>query len=146
MDTQWFSLAILGALVLPLFMRGGGYHLDLAHRVASVVTTCGLQAQLEHAHRLPDGRLDFVDVWVTGSGVELIIEIETTPRYAAVNLEKAVLLDQAIWFVVPNRQLRRHLQTRIQQSSDGARVRDGRVLLPDEVHPALKTMLENLSR
>lgn len=83
-------------------MRGGVLHRWLADFVASEAERIGATTREEVAFRLPDGRATAIDVLIESRQVSIPVEIETTPRTVASNLEKASRLFRELWILVPN--------------------------------------------
>ncbi len=137
MNALWLTILLILALATILPMRGGAFHEHLAQRAAAVFESHGLTVRFEHPLVLPGGGTNFVDLWVTGRGLELIVEVETTPRYALTNLIKAQALGQPLWFVVPTRAVRQAIATRLRKHHPKGPPIDHRLLLPDEVGPTL---------
>jgi hypothetical protein len=151
-----FWLLPLILILMPtvvLSLRGDGFHNHLVNQAAGIFREVGLDVALEHPLTLPDGRIDFVDVWVTGLGVVLACEVETTPRYVLVNAEKALVLAVQLWVVVPDRRLKvaisRKVVTAFPQDIPGSNPGAGpgaiRFLLVGEIRQALTNHLSGFS-
>lgn len=83
-------------------MRGGVLHRWLADFVASEAERVGAVVREEVVFRLPDGRATAIDVVIDSTQLSIPLEIETTPRTAASNMEKASRLFRELWILVPN--------------------------------------------
>lgn len=97
---------VLILLMLPQTVRGGTLHNWLVGEVAAGLRRAGFTVVTEHPCRLPDGQLDFVDVYALGPAGTLACEIETTPRHVRRNARKAAALGIPLWVVVPSRIVR----------------------------------------
>ena len=84
-------------------MRGHAIHNSLAKTVANRFRRRQFTTYLEYKVILPDGRVNFIDVYVTRGSFAIACEIETTPRYVTVNVAKGMQLGIPVWVVVPNR-------------------------------------------
>lgn len=107
---------VMGVLIYPLCMRGGRFHDLLVHQAADILHHQGWTTSLEHPLKLPDGTTNFVDIYatipsphnspLTPSNGALLIEVETTPRYAATNIAKAQHLNLPVWLLTPTHRVR----------------------------------------
>jgi hypothetical protein len=113
----WFEIAFItaasGAWLLGL--RGGDFHNMLVSQVAELYRSRGFETRLEHPLRLPDGRIDYVDLLVRTHDCLLLVEVETTPRYVVVNVEKARVAELPLVIVAPNRKVRRQVAAQLQR-------------------------------
>ncbi len=109
-----FVLALLFCMVLPL--RGGGLHNYLTHEAARIFRQAGFKTYLEHPIRLPDGHLNFVDLFVTRGDVTICIEVETSARHVVENAVKSGQANLALWVVVPNKKVQKAVRRRLKSS------------------------------
>ena len=134
------AIAALALLLVPTCLRGDAFHNHLVDLSAELLLKSGLQAWPEHPLPLPDGRINFVDLLITGpfgSGVVFACEIETTTRYVLVNIEKAIALSLPVWIIVPNHQLKRAAQRKVKSSFAGHERGDICFLVPGQITQAL---------
>lgn len=126
-------------------MRGGAFHRHLVDHVCADLRDAGFETRLEHPCRLPDGLLDFVDILALRDAFQLACEIETTPRYASVNISKAQSLELPLFVVTPNRNVRRAILNKCESQLQNAEKGRIWILLPDEVGQALRTCFPEFS-
>ena len=100
---------------LPLFLRGGAFHNHMVHEAESTFRKLGFATWLEHGIRLPDGRLDFVDLLVHRGNCILCVEIETTCRNILQTATKADSLGLPLWIIVPNRKTRDSVNRKLER-------------------------------
>lgn len=105
-----------GIIAYPLFVRGGGFHGLLVDQAADILRSDDWQVMLEHPLPLPDGKTNYVDVYAKREGQVLLIEVETTPRYAQVNVAKAQQLHLPLWLLTPDQQVRSAIIRRLNLS------------------------------
>ncbi len=123
-------------------VRGRAFHNLLVERVAEDFRAAGFRARIEHPIRLPNARTDFLDVLADRGPRIVACEIETTPRYAAINAEKARMLNLPLLFVVPTRALGRVIARRVELATFTPTSGRTWILLPDEVGQRLSEFLE----
>ena len=100
---------------LPLCLRGGAFHNHMVHEAESIFRKIGFATWLEHGIRLPDGRLDFVDLLVQRGNCILCVEIETTSRNILQTATKADSLGLPLWIIVPNRKIRDSVNRKLER-------------------------------
>ncbi len=100
---------------LPLCLRGGAFHNHMVREAESVFRRNGFATWLEHGIRLPDGRLDFVDLLVQLGNCILCVEIETTSRNILQTATKTDSLGLPLWIIVPNRKIRDSINRKLEQ-------------------------------
>ncbi len=120
-----------------LSMRGKVFHNLLVDQAAGVFRDHWFSAEREKPLRLPDGRLDFLDILAVRGPLTVGCEIETTPRYVRVNADKARALGLPLFIVVPARRLRKHVRKLLNNHFAGAASDRIWILLPDELGQAL---------
>mgnify|MGYP005853240619 CR=1 FL=1 len=134
----------LGALMVAILLwltvagvRGGAFHGQLVNGLAQAFTDAGWSVAVEFPIRLPDGRTDWVDLLARRAERRLAIEVETTPRYVRVNVEKARLLGIPLLIAVPTRRLLAAIERRLAHRAAGAGA-DSRILLYAQLVQALR--------
>ena len=104
-------------------MRGLKHHNDLVDLAATALTHAGFVATRECPMRLPDGRMDSIDVLALRGTDALACEVETTPRSVVSNTKKALALRLPLMIIVPNRKVGRQVRSALTRSgllqSDG---------------------------
>ncbi len=113
--TTVFAVVLI-LLMLPQTVRGGTLHNWLVDEVAAWFRRAGFTVVTEHPCRLPDGQLDFVDVYALGPAGALACEIETTPRHVRRNARKAAALGIPLLVVVPSRTVRTTVRRRLHEA------------------------------
>ena len=108
------TITILVGLVL--FLRGGALHNHLVFETENIFRRAGFNTQQEHPQRLPDGRLDFIDLLVQRGNCVICIEIETSARYVLTNAAKADQIGLPLIVIVPNRKVKMAVQKKLAQS------------------------------
>ena len=87
-----FLIITVVLLAHPMLLRGAMFHNHIVTETDSIFRRAGFDTFTEHAIRLNDGRLDFVDILVQRGNHQLCIEIETTARNVLDNAAKAEAL------------------------------------------------------
>ncbi len=113
MTLQMFCLFVI--LTSILFLRGGKLHEYLVLETESVFRKAGFKTRQEHPRRLPDGRLDFIDLMAECGDFIICVEIETTARYVVTNAKKAEELGLPLIVVVPNRQVQKAVRNKLRK-------------------------------
>lgn len=108
------TLTLLAGLVL--FLRGGALHNHLVLETESIFKRAGFNTQQEYPQRLPDGRLDFIDLLVERGNCMICVEIETSARYVLTNAAKADQIGLPLIVIVPNRKVKMAVQKKLAQS------------------------------
>ncbi|AQQ70919.1 hypothetical protein SMSP2_01282 [Limihaloglobus sulfuriphilus] len=114
MNYAIFALSIVA--VIAFFLRGGKLHTHLALQTESLLNRAGFETRLEHPEKLPDGRLDFVDILARRGEAMIFVEIETTPRYVLTNAAKAERLGIPLIIVVPSKKVQKEVKARLRCS------------------------------
>ena len=114
MSCTIFTLSILATIAL--FLRGGKLHNYLVLETENLLNRAGFETSLEHPERLPDGRLDFVDIMARRGEAMVCVEVETTPRYVLTNAAKAERLGIPLIVVVPNKKVQKKVRARLEHS------------------------------
>lgn len=106
---------LLGVMVWlqVAWMRGQAFHNLLVARCDCALQAAGFTTKLECPKRLPDGRLDFIDIYATRSDFVVAVEVETSARYADTNAAKADALGLPLWIVVANRAVANAVERRL---------------------------------
>ena len=130
-------LSVVLLTVMVLGLRGDSFHNLLVYRVRALLEPAGFAVFLEHPIRLPDGRLNFIDLLACRDQLQLACEVETTARYVAVNAQKAQALDMPLWIIVPTQQLKQAVRRKVDQAVDAPPGASIQFLLPDELPQAL---------
>jgi len=103
-------------LTLIMLLRGGKLHEYLVFEAETIFRKAGFKTRQEYPRRLPDGRLDFVDLMAERGNFVICIEIETTTRYVITNAKKAEELTLPLIVVVPNKQVQKAVQNKLRKS------------------------------
>jgi hypothetical protein len=101
---------------LALFLRGGTLHNYLVFETENIFRGAGFDTQQEYPQRLPDGRLDFIDLLVQKGNFMVCIEIETSARYVLTNAAKADQIGLPLIVIVPNKKVKMAVQKKLAQS------------------------------
>ncbi len=96
-----------------LFLRGGQFHNWLVLEAEKICRKAGLETEAESPQRLPDGRIDFVDLLVRGDKVVVCIEVETSARNVLSNARKAERLGLPLIVLVPTRRVHQAAQRKL---------------------------------
>jgi hypothetical protein len=105
------TMILLAGLVL--FLRGGTLHNHLVLVTENTFKAAGFKTQQECPQRLPDGRLDFIDILAQKGNCVVCIEVETSARYVLTNAAKADQLGMPLIVVVPNRTVKMAVQKKL---------------------------------
>jgi len=121
-------------------MRGQTLHNLIVARAKRLMEDSFDQAWTEHkCHR--NGTITFFDLFGQTGAVQLAIEVETTVRHAVDNARKAEAVGVPVWFVVPQRQLQRTLQSKFQTLDLTPRGEPIKILLLGQLRQALTNCL-----
>lgn len=110
---------------LVLFLRGGQLHNYLVGETEGIFRNAGFSTHQEYPLRLPDGRLDFIDLFVQLGNCMICVEVETSARRILSNASKADQLGLPLIVVVPNRKVQRAVITKLartKQTAGGLRI------------------------
>ena len=99
------TIIIIALLTLPLLLRGGSLHTYLILESERILRQAGFHTYQEHPIRLPDGRLDFIDLLATQENFSIAIEAETSARHVLRNATKAEAIELPLWIIVPSRKV-----------------------------------------
>lgn len=99
--------------LLALFLRGGALHNHLVLEAEKIFLQAGYFTRQESPQKLPDGRLDFVDLLVRQGNCLICIEVETSIRNVPNNVLKASQLGLPLIILVPNRRVKKTVQTKL---------------------------------
>jgi hypothetical protein len=99
--------------MLAFFLRGGKLHNFLVLTSERVFQDAGFLTDQESPKRLPDGKLDFIDLIVRRDRILIAIEVETSARNVVSNARKAEQLDSLLWVVVPSRKVQKAVQEKL---------------------------------
>lgn len=100
--------------LLALFLRGGGLHNHLVLAAEKIFLQAGYHTWQESPQKLPDGRLDFVDLLVRQGNCLICVEIETSIRNVTNNVLKASQLGLPLIILVPNRRVKKAVRTKLE--------------------------------
>jgi len=123
-------LALIAAVLQLAHMRGGAFHNLIVGRCATALRRAGFATELETPRRLPDGRLDAIDLVARRGEFTVAVEVETTPRGVVSNAEKARALALPLWIVVPDRRVQSSARRRLACAGVEGRVPIQILLLP----------------
>ena len=108
------TIIILLSLI-ALSLRGGRLHNYLVCETENIFRHAGFSTRQEYPQRLPDGRLDFVDLLVQRGNCMICVEIETSARNILTNASKADQLGLSLIVVVPSRKVQKAVKTKLNQ-------------------------------
>ena len=108
-----FVVGIIALLMLAFFLRGGKLHNLLVLASERVFQNAGFLTDQESPKRLPDGKLDFIDLLVCRDRFLIAIEVETSARSVLSNALKAEQFGSRLWVVVPNRKVQKAIQEKL---------------------------------
>ena len=94
-------------------MRGDGFHNHLVRSAERLFIAAGFETATEHRMVLPDGRVDYIDLLAWRDRMQIACEVETTPRYVAVNVAKAAALGLPLLVLAPTRAVHRAVLHRL---------------------------------
>ena len=106
-------IIIILVLGLPMFLRGGSLHNHLVRETGQLFREAGFDTCEECPVRLPDGRLDFLDLLVKRGSCTICIEIETSARNVLTNATKADQAGLPLWIVVSSRKVQEAVADRL---------------------------------
>lgn len=95
-------------------MRGQAFHNYLVYEAAAVIEDAGFVVEYEAPVELPNGQRDFFDILGWCDGKAFGCEIETTPRNALSNVQKALELGLPLFIVVPNKNVLRAVRRKLE--------------------------------
>ena len=101
-------------VLLVCFLRGGELHSFLVLEAQRIFRHASFQTDQEAPRRLPDGRMDFVDLLVQRQELMLCVEAETSARNVTSNVIKAEQLGIAVWVLVPSRKVQKAVKAKLQ--------------------------------
>ena len=116
------------------------FHNHLVQQAATIFKDAGLLVHLEYPIKLPDGRTNYVDLFITRDWdipTTCVCEVETTPRYVLVNVEKALALKLPLCVIVPDRKLKTSIESKVQKVFPEGDLHHVCFLLPDEITQVL---------
>lgn len=89
-------------------MRGNLFHNRLAQKAQMTFENFAWCISIEHRIHA-NGTTTFFDLFAEINHYKLACEIETTPRHAIDNAQKAQAVGVPLWFVVPTRKVKRQI-------------------------------------
>ena len=111
---MYLTIVTITILVsLALFLRGGALHNHLVLETENIFKQAGFDTQQESPQRLPDGRLDFIDLLVQRGNCMICVEIETSARYVLTNAAKADQIGLPLIVIVPNKKVKMAVQRKL---------------------------------
>ena len=111
------SFVLFSTLIaIALYLRGGGLHNHLVLATEGLLNKSGFETKLECPQKLPDGKLDFVDILAKRDGILICFEIETTPRYVLTNAVKARQLNLSMIVIVPNKKVQSQVTAKLKNA------------------------------
>lgn len=130
-------MTILSMALVGSCMRGECFHNFLVEKSALGFQEVGFSTTLECPVHLRDGRIDFIDILAIKGAIKIACEVETTPRYVLVNVEKALALALPVWIVVPTRSIEKVIERKLLQALPEPHRSRICILLPDQLEQAL---------
>jgi len=119
---SFYEITSICLLLLLIFgLRGGLLHNYLVLEADKIFRQAGFKTHQEHPQSLPDGRMDFIDLFVQREKCMICIEIETSARNVRSNAIKADQIGLPLMVIVPNRKVQKAVQNKI----DKARITAG---------------------
>jgi hypothetical protein len=95
-------------------MRGGTVHEHILNALKAALEKCGMSVSTNVVTR-PGRDTGYGDLLAEGHGIKLLVEIETTSRRVASDLQKAADLEAWLWLVTPNVRVSRAIRGRLKR-------------------------------
>ena len=111
------TMATLILTVLVLFLRGDKLHNYLVVESENILQGGGFETSQEHPKKLPDGSLDFIDLFAKRDNCLICIEVETSARRVLINAAKAEQLRLPLIVIVPTRKIKKSVQNKLGKST-----------------------------
>ncbi len=134
-------LIILSLMMIAFCLRGGRLHNHLVLQTEKILNQNGFNTLQEHPKKLPDGKLDFVDILAKKDSVLICFEIETTPRYVLTNADKARQLGIPMIVIVPNKKVQKAVTNKLNHSREPPGGKPICILLLNQLNKELKNYL-----
>lgn len=132
-------------LTMVLFLRGQEWHAHLVETAKTKFLRAGCDIRLEYPMPMVDGRINYVDLWVSRGDCQFVLEVETSARHVLDNAIKADAAGMRLWVLVPNRRVKKAVRNKLRQVN----VRPGGlaiyILLLDELEQAVTNIFPLIS-
>ena len=132
---------VLLSMMLVFCLRGGWLHNHLVFETDKILRGRGFITSRESPQKLPDGKLDFVDILAEKDGIMICFEVETTVRYVLTNAAKARQLGLPLIVVVPNKKVKKAVADKLKNSISATQNESICILLLSQLNKELSNYL-----
>lgn len=96
-------------------MRGNPFHNKIAQEAQTIFICQNWQVFTEYGYKV-DGSTTYFDLFATKGCHKLACQIETTSRHVIENALKAQVVSIPVWFIVPNRKVRKQIVNKLNRN------------------------------
>jgi len=97
-------------------MRGSPFHNKIAQEAQTIFISQNWQIFVEYGYKV-DFSTVYFDLFATRGCQKLACQIETTSRHVIENVLKAQAVPIHVWFIVPNRKVRRQIVNKLNRNN-----------------------------